>query len=296
MKADASFLRRRLAGGVLAALLAAPALAQQPSAPADGPPPRTALRVCQDPNNMPFSNLQSQGIENRMAELFGKAMGLPVTYFSFPQRLAFVRNTLRYKLPGEEFRCDIIMGMPVGGGGGAQVTKPVYRSAYALVFPKGRGMDQVASSADFLALDRSLLSKLRIGVYDKSPASEWLFRHQLTEQGVPYPIFNPDPDQYPGEIIEKDLAGGKIDVAIVWGPIAGYFAQRIKSPQLVVVPMKSEPGVRLSFEMGIGLRYGEPDFKRQIEGLIDSQRAGIDAILKDFGVPVVDDSFELRRN
>lgn len=283
---------------VLAAALglaALPAAAQTP-APDDAPPARKALRVCQDPNNMPFSNLKGEGIENKLAELFGKAMGLPVTYFSFPQRLAFVRNTLRYKLPGEEFRCDIIMGMPVGGGGGAQVTKPLYRSAYTLVFPKGKGMDQVKSSADFLALDRALLSKLRIGVYDKSPASDWLSRHQLTDQGVPYPIRNADPDQYPGEIIEKDLANGKLDVAIVWGPIGGYFAQRIASPELIVVPMKSEPGVRLSFEMGIGLRYGERDFKQQIEGLIDSQRAGIDAILKAYGVPVVDESFELRRN
>lgn len=276
--------------------LAAGPAAAQTAAPDDAPPARKALRVCQDPNNMPFSNLKGEGIENKLAELFGKAMGLPVTYFSFPQRLAFVRNTLRYKLPGEDFRCDIIMGMPVGGGGGAQVTKPLYRSAYTLVFAKGKGMDQVKSSADFLALDRALLNKLRIGVYDKSPGSDWLSRHQLTDQGVPYPIMNPDPAQYPGEIIERDLASGKLDVAIVWGPIGGYFAQRVKSPELMVVPMKSEPGVRLSFEMGIGLRYGEREFKQQIEGLIDSQRAGIDAILKEYGVPVVDESFELRRN
>ena len=300
---NSRFLGGTLAVGLrLAALIAATAcLAISPchaqtAAADDAPPARKALRVCQDPNNMPFSNLLGEGIENKLAELFGKALGLPVTFFSFPQRLAFVRNTLRYKLPGEEFRCDIIMGMPVGGGGGAQVTKPLYRSAYALVFAEGNGMDQVKSSADLLALDRAFLSKLRIGVYDKSPASDWLSRHQLTDQGVPYQIFNADPDQYPGQIIEKDLTGGKIDVAIVWGPIAGYFAQRIQSPKLVVIPMKSEPGVRLSFEMGIGLRYGEREWKQQIEGLIDSQRAGIDAILKEFGVPLVDDSYELRRN
>jgi quinoprotein dehydrogenase-associated probable ABC transporter substrate-binding protein len=292
---------RHLAALILAAACVAmsPVQAQaqaQTVTPDDAPPARKALRVCQDPNNMPFSNLKGEGIENKLAELFGTAMGLPVTYFSFPQRLAFVRNTLRYKLPGEDFPCDIIMSMPVGGGGGAQVTKPLYRSTYALVFAKGKGMDQVSSSADFLALDRAFLSRLRIGIYDKSPASDWLFRHQLTDQGVPYPIRNANPDQYPGEIIEKDLTAGKIDVAIVWGPIAGYFAQRIQSPQLVVIPLKSEPGVRMSFEMGIGLRFGEREWKQQIEGLIDSQRAGIDAILKEFGVPVVDDSYDLRRN
>ena len=80
----------------------------------DKAPERKALRVCQDPNNLPFSNTKGEGIENRIAEVFGKALGLPVTYFSFPNRLAFIRNTLRYKLPGEEFRCDIVMSVPVG--------------------------------------------------------------------------------------------------------------------------------------------------------------------------------------
>jgi mxaJ protein len=274
----------------LAALAAAAPLHAQDAAPA-----RQALRVCQDPNNMPFSNQKGEGIENRLAELFGKALGLPVTYFSFPQRLAFIRNTLRYKLPGEDYRCDIVMGVPAGYDQ-VSVTKPLYRSTYALVFAKARGMDQVLSSADFLALDRAFLSKLRIGIYDRSPASEWLSRHQLTDQGVPYQIMNADPDQYPGEIIEKDLAAGKIDVAIVWGPIAGYFAQRVKAPALAVVPMKSEPGVKFDFQMAIGVRYGEREWKQQVEGLIESQRTGIDAILKEFGVPLVDESFESRRN
>jgi quinoprotein dehydrogenase-associated probable ABC transporter substrate-binding protein len=268
-------------------LASAPALAQ------DGE--RKAFRVCQDPNNMPFSNEKGEGMENKLAELFAKALNLPVTYYSFPQRLAFVRNTLRYKLPGEDFRCDIIMGVPSGFGGGASVTKPIYRSTYALVFPKGKGMDGVKDQTDFLALDRSLLSTLKIGIYDKSPASDWLKRHGLVEQGVPYRIMSPDPEQYPGEIIEKDLASGKLDVAIVWGPIAGYFAQRVPSAQLQVVPLKSEPGVHFAFQMAMAVRYGEPEWKAQIEELIETQRPGIEAILKEFGVPVVDESYELRR-
>jgi mxaJ protein len=266
-----------------------PASAQQDA------PPRTALRVCQDPNNMPFSNQKGEGLENRLAELFGKALGLPVTYYSFPQRLAFIRNTLRYKLPGEDYPCDIVMGVPVGYDQ-VSVTKPLYRSTYALVFPKGRGMDGVATAQDFLALGPAKLAKLRIGVYDRSPASDWLSRHGLVEQGVPYQIMNADPAQYPGEIIEKDLAAGKIDAAIVWGPIAGYFAKRVQQPALAVVPLKSEPGVKFDFQMALGVRYGERDWKQQVEGLIESQRAGIQAILQEFGVPVVDESFALRPN
>jgi len=256
-------------------------------AAAEDTPARQALRVCQDPNNLPFSNTSGEGIENRIAEVFGKALGLPVTYYSFPQRLAFIRNTLRYKLPGQDYPCDIVMGVPVGYDQ-VSVTKPYYRSTYALVYPQGKGMDQVRSAADFLALDRAQLSKLRIGIYDRSPASDWLAKHGLEDRGVPYRIMNADPSQYPGEIIEKDLAAGKIDAAIVWGPIAGYFAKRVDTPKLSVVPLPSEPGVRFDYQMAMGVRYGEREWKQQVETLIESQRPAITAILREYGVPLLD--------
>jgi mxaJ protein len=261
--------------GLLLNVLMASAAAQEP------PVPRTALRVCQDPNNLPFSNLAGEGIENKIAEVFGKALGLPVTYYSFPQRMAFIRNTLRFKVPGEDYPCDIVIGVPAGFDQ-VSVTKPYYRSTYALVFPKGKGLDQVSSVEDFLRLDPAKLKALRIGVYDRSPASDWLSKHNLVEQGVPYQLLNADPQQYPGEI----------DAAIVWGPIAGYFAQRVKSPALVVVPMKSERGVKFDYQMSMGVRYGEREWKQQVEGLIDAKQAEIQAILKEYGVPLVDASFE----
>lgn len=264
----------------LLAGVAVPAAAQDAA-------PRKAFRVCQDPNNLPFSSLKGEGIENKIAELFAKDLGLSVEYFSFPQRLAFVRNTLRYKLHGEDYPCDIIMGVPAGFDQ-VSVTKPYYRSTYALVYAKGKGLDGVQTIDDFLKVDRARLDKLRIGIYDRSPASEWLNRHQLVEQGVPYAIMNADPNQYPGEIIERDLASGKLDAAIVWGPIAGYFAKKVQQPQLVVVPMRSEPGVKFDFQMAMGVRYGERDWKQQIEGLIDKRQAEITAILREFGVPLLD--------
>lgn len=270
-----------------AALLLA-ALAVAPLSASAQDSARKALRVCQDPNNLPFSNVAGEGIENRLAELFGRALGLPVTYYAFPARMAFIRNTLRYKLPGEDFRCDIVMGVPVGFDQ-VSVTKPYYRSTYALVYPKGKGLDEVHSTLDFLGLGPERLKQLRIGIYDRSPASEWLNKHQLVEQGVPYQMLNADPAQYPGELLEKELASGKIDVAIVWGPIAGFFAKRVSAPQLVVVPMKSEPGVRFDYEMAMGVRYGEREWKQQIEQVIDTHRPEIRAILNDFGVPLVDE-------
>jgi quinoprotein dehydrogenase-associated probable ABC transporter substrate-binding protein len=280
-------LRTGLLGAACCCALV-PALAQET-------PPRKALRVCQDPNNMPFSNTKAEGIENRIAELFGKALGLPVTYYSFPQRLAFFRNTLRFKLPGQDYPCDIVMGVPVGLDE-VSVTKPYYRSTYALVFPKGKGMDNVASAEDFLKLDPAKLKSLRIGIYDRSPASQWLNKHGLLEQGVPYKLMSADPAQYPGEIVEKDLAEGKLDAVVVWGPIAGYFARRVKNPALVVVPLKSEKGVRLDYQMAMGVRYGEREWKQQVEGLIESKAPEIQAILKEFGVPLVDASFGVPTN
>jgi mxaJ protein len=274
--------------------VAAAALTAALSGLAQDTPERKALRVCQDPNNLPFSSTNGAGIENRIAEVFGKALGLPVTYYSFPQRLAFIRNTLRFKLPGEDFPCDIVMGVPVGFDQ-VSVTQPYYRSTYALVFASGKGLDQVKSNEDFLKLEKSKLGTLRIGVYDRSPASAWLSKHDLVESGVPYKIMNANPEQYPGEIIEKDLAAGKIDVAIVWGPIAGYFAKRITSPRLNVVPLKSEPGVQFDYQVAMGVRYGEREWKQQVEGLIKSRQAEIQAILQEFGVPLVDESYTVQK-
>lgn len=268
-----------LSAGALAA--AAPALAQ-----ADAPQ-RKSLKVCQDPNNLPFSDEKGQGIENKLAELFAKDLGLPVTYFSFPNRLAFIRNTLRYKLPGEDFRCDIVMGVPAGFDQ-VSATQPYYRSTYALVFPKAGPLASLNQQADLFALPPEQLKKLRIGLYDRSPASEWLSRHGLVDQGVPYPIMNPDPEQYPGEIIERDLASGKLDVAIVWGPIAGYYARRVRTPELRVLPLTSEKGVKFDYAMAMGVRYGEPEWKKQIEGLITKNQVAIEAILRDYGVPLLE--------
>ena len=292
----AGFRRRGAATAAWLMVACAVAPVATGAAAQDTPAKRTELRVCQDPNNLPFSNTKGEGIENRIAEVFGKALNLPVTYYSFPQRLAFIRNTLRYKLPGQDYPCDIVIGVPVGFDEGVSVTKPYYRSTYALVFPKGKDMDNVSTVSEFLALDPAKLRSLRIGLYDRSPASEWLSRHQLLESGVPYPIMNPDPQQYPGEIIEKDLASGKLDAAIVWGPIAGYFAQRVKTPQLVVLPLKSEPGMKLDYQMAMGVRFGEREWKQQVESLIDSRQAEIQGILKEYGVPIVDASYGAPKN
>jgi quinoprotein dehydrogenase-associated probable ABC transporter substrate-binding protein len=270
-----------------AALSVATASAQETNA--EG---QQVFRVCQDPNNLPFSNTKGEGFENRIAQLFADKLGWKLDYYSFPQRLGFIRNTLRFKLPGEDYRCDVVMGVPAHYDQAAP-TRPYYRSVYALVIPGGHGLDAVKTEADFLALPREQLQRLRIGVYDRSPASTWLARHDLVDQGVPYRILNADPDFYPGEIVERDLVEGKIDVAVVWGPIAGFFVKRRPEAGLRLIPLASEPGVRLDYTIAMGVRHPDREWKATLDRLIADNQSQIDAILRDYGVPRVDSNGNL---
>ena len=263
-------------------MLGASATAQEPDETE-----RKALKVCADPNNLPFSNKQGEGYENKLAELFGREMGLPVETYYYAQRLNFVRNTLRFKLPGEDYPCDIMMGVPVGFEQVA-TTRPYYRSTYALVYIKGRGLDAVNSVADFLALPKEQLRRLKIGVFDRSPGTQWLKKHDLVDSGVPYRMMNARPDYYPGEIVEKDLVQGKVDVVVLWGPIAGFAATRVKDHEVVVVPMPSEPGVKFDYQVAMGVRHGETKWKQRIDGLIEAKLPQIREILQAYRVPMQD--------
>ena len=251
---------------------------------------RTAFRPCIDPNNLPFANTKGEGFENRIADLFAAKLNLPVQTYAFPQRMNFIRNTLRYRLPGEDFRCDVVMGVPAEFDQ-ASPTQPYYRSTYTLVYRKGKALDGVKSGADLFALPATTRERLRIGIYDKSPASIWLVKHGMEAQARPYAILSPDPDQSPGDLIVKELAQDKVDAVVVWGPIAGYFAKRI--PELAVVPLTSEPGVKFDYAIAMGVRYGEAEWKKTIEGLIAENRGAIEAILREYGVPLVNERGEV---
>lgn len=250
-----------------------------------------AFKVCDDPNNLPFSNDKGEGFENRIARILARNLDLPLEVFHYPQRINVVRNTIRYKLPNEsEYRCDLLMGVPSDFTAVA-TTQPYFRSTYVLVYAKGRKLD-VASAEQFLALDKSVLSTLKIGVYDRTPAVEWMKKHNLLDQAVPYRLLNADPNHYPGKIIDDDLVNAKIDAALVWGPIGGYFARRITSPELVVLPLKSEPGVRMDFGVAMGVRQGEKAWRALIQQALDQSRDDISQLLLEYGIPLVDDKGE----
>ncbi len=250
-----------------------------------------ALKICDDPNNLPFSNDKGEGFENKIAQILARNLGLSLEVFYYPQRINIVRNTIRYKLPNEsEYRCDLLTGVPSDFTAVA-TTQPYFRSTYVLVYAKGRKLD-VASADQFLALDKAVLSGLRIGVYDRTPAVDWMRKHNLLDQAVPYRLLNADPNHYPGKMIDDDLVKGKIDVAVVWGPIGGYFAGRIADPKLVVVPLKSEPGVRLDFGVAMGVRQGEKAWRSLIQQALDQSRDEIAQILRQYNIPMVDDKGE----
>ena len=248
---------------------------------------RDALRVCADPNNLPFSNQNREGFENRLADILAEDLGVPVEYAWFPQRMGFIRNTLRSQDPlTGAYKCDLVMGVPHGFER-TITTKPYYRSTYALVYVKGRGLDQVQAGKDLLDLEDTDKQALRIGVFEKTPGAAWLAKHGMDRQMIAYPTLSGDPAAYPGEIIEKELASGTIDAAIVWGPIAGFFAKQAENREVVLVPLPSEPGARFDFAISMGVRFGEGDWKRELETLLDRNSDKIQALLHEYNVPLV---------
>jgi quinoprotein dehydrogenase-associated probable ABC transporter substrate-binding protein len=244
--------------------------------------------VCQDPNNLPFSNRAQAGFENKIAALLAHELGWKLEHTWFPQRMGFIRNTLRAKEPNSErFKCDLVTGVPVGFDLGA-TTHAYYRSTYAMAYLGGRGLDGVRVLDDLLALDPEQRKKLKLGVFAGSPVTGWLLENGLMDQVVSYQSQTGDAEQYPGQMIERDLASGKIDVAFAWGPIVGYFAKHARSAPIVSVPLKSRPGMRLDFEIAMAVRFGEKDFKQRIDQLIEAKRPQIAAILEQYGVPLLD--------
>ena len=249
---------------------------------------RTAFKVCADPYSLPTSNKEQQGYENKIAQIFAKDLGLPLQYEWFPQRIGFIRNTLKNNdTPDESYKCDIVMGV-VDNFELAATTKPYYRSTWVMVYIKGRGLDEVKAPRDLINLPPERKEKLRIGLFDKSPASQWVLKYGLMGQMIPYQIMSGDARAYPGQILEQDLVNDKINVTFIWGPIAGYFAKRIKDPELVIIPMNSEPGIKFDYQITMAVRRGEKAWKEQVNQLIDKHKDDIHGILTEYGVPLLE--------
>lgn len=251
----------------------------------------TALRVCADPNNMPLSNERGEGYENRIAEELARHLDRRVEYTFFPQRMGFVRNTLRQRDPAtRQFKCDVIIGVPTGYELTA-TTRPYMRSTYALVFPSRPDFENLESAEDLLKLPREKLQALRIGVFSQSPGTDWLLRNGLLERAAVYAQQSGDPAENPALTIGRDLTAGKIDLAIVWGPIAGLLVrQHAAFPTWRAVPFNPDPQIKFDYQISMGVRFGEKEWKETLDGWIASHQERIDKILTSFRVPLVDAS------
>lgn len=269
---------RLLGGALLACAMVVLVSAYRPARAATA----GELRVCADPNNLPFSNDRQQGFENRIAELVARDMGFRLTYVWWAQRRGFVRNTINQN------QCDVLIGVP-SSFERTRPTIPYYRSTYVFVTRRDRHLR-------ITSFDDPQLRRLRVGVQligddgvNTPPA------HALANRGIilnvrGYSVYadyrQPNP---PARIIDA-VTNGDIDVAIAWGPLAGYFAKRSQTPLDVrpVSPQIDLPFLPFVYDISMGVRRGNDALREQLNTIIERHRVDIDRILTQYGVPRVD--------
>jgi len=231
------------------------------------------LRVCGDPDNLPFSNKKREGFENKIAEVIAKELGAELTYYWWPHQRGLIRNTLRAG------QCDVLISVPQGWEP-VLWTRPYYRSGYVIVYPKAKGHK-------ITSLDDPVLKQLKIGVYVNSPPAEALAEKGIVKNVVGYnPLYDYQQDR-PGKTIE-DLITGEIDVAVVWGPVAGYYAKKLNASHLDIVPIQDGGlATPFTFEFSMGVREGNKALKAQLEEALGKRQAEIRKVLEDYGVPLL---------
>lgn len=239
------------------------------------------LRVCADPNSLPFSNRREEGFENRIAELIAGEMGSSVRYTWWPQRRGFIRNTL------SAGKCDLVIGMTFGAER-VLTTQPYYRSTYVFVFRKDRHLTVTS-------LNDPALRSLRIGVqlvgddYANTPPVHALSRRGIVGNLVGFSVFGDYSEENPPARIIDAVISRDVDLAVAWGPLAGYFAKRSPVPLEIipVSPAVDPPGLRFAFDISLAVRPGDVALKERLESILESKRLEVDRILRDYGVPRV---------
>ena len=236
------------------------------------------LRVCADPSNMPFSDESGKGFENKLAELVAAKTGRKsVAYTWYPMATGFVRNTLRSN------RCDIIMGYAQGDEL-VQNTNAYYRSTYVMIYKKGSGLDGIDTIED------TKLAGKKIGVVAGTPPAANLAKAGYMRNVHPYPLMV-DTRLAPSmaDVMLKELKSGVIDVAILWGPMAGYYAKEI-DPNLTVVPLVKEKSGHMAYRITMGVRPSDQEWKRTLNKVIRENQAEINKILLEYQVPLIDEN------
>ena len=235
------------------------------------------LRVCADPDNMPFSNAQGEGFENKLAELIAQKLDVRLEYSWFAEESGYVPNTMG------RGACDLVMGYAQGTGL-IEDTNPYYYTSYVLIY---REDDSSLAGVESLADPR--LKGKRIGFFARTPPSSVLAIHGLAANAKPF-------ESHAGESATKaavtmldEIATGALDAGILWGPVGGYYAQRAQAPLKLMPLVKETAGPRTIYGITMGVRPDEPQWKHKINTFIASNQGGINAILQSYNVPVLDD-------
>jgi mxaJ protein len=238
--------------------------------------------VCADPNNLPFSNSRGEGFENQLAALVARDLHATVSYTWWAQRRGFIRNTLK---AGE---CDVVMGLP-SGFEMAATTRPYYRSTYVFVTRAGRapGLD---------SFDDGRLRSMRIGVqiigddYANAPPAHALTSRRMVSNVVGYSVYGDYSEPNPPSRIVEAVAAGRVDVAVVWGPLAGFFAAR--SPvRLELTPVVQPADLRFlpfAFDIAMGVRKKDKALRSELDTWIGAHGQEIDRLLAEFHIPRAD--------
>jgi mxaJ protein len=239
------------------------------------------LRVCADPNNLPFSNERRQGFENALASLLAEDLGLQaVEYVWWPQRRGFIRYTLN------SGRCDVVMGVPADYEL-AQTTQPYYRSTYVFVTRQDRGLN-------IRSFDDPSLRRLRIGIhaigddYSSVPPAQALANRGIVTNLIGFSIYGDYSKENPPAALIRAVEEGEVDVAIAWGPLAGYFAREAAAPLKVtpVSPAFEPPALALAFDISMGVRKGDSELRDLLNSFIERRRRAIVQLLASYGVPL----------
>ncbi len=234
------------------------------------------LRVCADPRNLPFSNEAGEGFENKLAEMLAQKLRKSLSYTYYPGATGFIRNTLN------AHKCDVVMGFPQGNDF-AQPTNPYYRTAYVLITRKDGGLDGLES------LEDPRLKGKKIGIIAGTPPATNLAVNGLLPSIRSYPLVIDTRFDSSTDKMFHDLEAKEIEVAILWGPIGGYFAKHSKL-ELNVTPLVHEKsGPRMTYRIGMGVRHSDQNWKRELNRFISENQASINQLLENYGVPLLDE-------
>jgi quinoprotein dehydrogenase-associated probable ABC transporter substrate-binding protein len=249
------------------------------------------FKVCADPLNPPYSTKKEDGFENKIAELFAKELGQRVEYFWFAQRIGFIRNTLTASVnerdvDSDQYKCDIVMGVPEGYDM-TLTTALYYQSTYVLLIAKGRGWDDIKDATQLTELPLERQEAMRIAMFDRGPGTTWMQQNGLLDQGIPYQSMSGDSENNVAMQIDKDFKARKIDMVILWGPMAAYVMSQSPKDSYSLIFMQSTPTIKFDFAMAMGVRKSDKEKKVILDKLIINNADKISEIIKRYNVPLV---------